>query len=209
MKSSVAEVEARLIGHGPATVRVDDFRFERRGNVMDMQERDMPEKLTLENAHISLTFEPRRGTFAVRDKRAGRTWRQLSFADGLVLRSVANSEKRLTLGLLDAASDLDLEVTVALEPDVAEYVVENAPGGGDEAEFPGAIRFPAPFATISLNAITRFVSSATPVVLSAGRRPVNVGAVRSTVVKFHGVGPLMPAKSLLAGSWNAPAAIST
>ena len=68
---------------------------------------------------------------------------------------------------------------------------------------------PVTFWISSLNVITRSSSSASPVASSAGTRLSTVGAVKSPVVKFQAVAPLIPAKSFPAKSSNAPAANST
>lgn len=67
----------------------------------------------------------------------------------------------------------------------------------------------APLRMFSLNVITRLAFRATPVALSAGDSVLTVGAVKSPVVKFHAVAPLIPPKLFPAKSWNIPLATST
>lgn len=144
----VADVEARLIGNGPATVWMDDFSFRKTGNVVDMWEKDMPGKITIGNRHIEATFAPREGVLSVLDRRTKQRWRQRSFADALVLKAARRDDeagRRVALELFDVASDLDVRVKLEIEPNSPEFTVELSA----EGELQSPVRFPPAFEPVA------------------------------------------------------------
>ena len=84
---NVVAIDPRLIGYQPATVWLDDFSLVKEANVTEMRPKDMPEELSISNATISLTLHTADATLSVIDKRTGKSWRQRSLAEGVILRS--------------------------------------------------------------------------------------------------------------------------
>ncbi|MHC4253652.1 MAG: glycoside hydrolase, partial [Planctomycetota bacterium] len=151
--AGAVDIEARLIGEGPATVWMDDFSFRKTGNVADMQGADMPEEITLGNKLISVTVEPREGALAVRDLRTGKTWRQLPFAGGLVVRQTKKRDApggvgaAVTLGFLDVVSGHRFLAKLRVEPEAPELVIEIDAPRTAKVEQP--LSFPSAFAPVA------------------------------------------------------------
>jgi hypothetical protein len=141
---NVAAIGPRLIGYRPATVWLDDFSLVKDGNVMEMRPKDMPETLSISNAVISLMLHTTDATLSVTDKRTGKSWRQRSLAEGEIIRS-AKVGDRIEMTLLDAASGMDIQTIIQLEPDIPEFTVTLSAKGALEQP----VRFPYPFVTES------------------------------------------------------------
>jgi hypothetical protein len=141
---NVVAIGPRLIGYQPATVWLDDFSLVKEGSVMEMRPKDMPETLSISNATISLTLHTADATLSVIDKRTGKSWQQKSLAEGKILRS-AKVGDRIEMTLLHAASGMDVQTAIQLEPDRPEFTVTLLAKG--DLEQP--VRFPHPFVTES------------------------------------------------------------
>ncbi|MBN2136218.1 MAG: carbohydrate binding domain-containing protein [Sedimentisphaerales bacterium] len=139
---NVATIHPRLIGYGPATVWLDDFSLVKEGNVARMRSQGAPERLTLENAIISLSVDTGDASLTVTDKRTGRTWRQQSSGEVAVL-GIAKTAGNIEMTLLDGASGMDVRANIKLASDKAEFTVTLSAKGELEA----ALRFPNPFVT--------------------------------------------------------------
>jgi hypothetical protein len=81
---------------------------------------------------------------SVIDKRTGKSWQQKSLAEGKILRS-AKVGDRIEMTLLHAASGMDVQTAIQLEPDRPEFTVTLLAKG--DLEQP--VRFPHPFVTES------------------------------------------------------------
>ena len=139
---NVVTIGPRLIGYRPATVWLDDFSLAKEGNVMEMRPKDMPERLSISNATISLTLHTADATLSVTDNRTGQSWRQRSLAEGAILRG-AKIDDGIEMTLLDAPSGMDVQAVLQLEPDRPEFTVTLRSRG--DLEQP--LRFPHPFVT--------------------------------------------------------------
>ena len=67
-------VQARLIGHGPATVWFDDARLVLQGSVDEMRRKDLPATLRAENRFLDVVLRTADGSLSVTDRRSGRCW---------------------------------------------------------------------------------------------------------------------------------------
>jgi hypothetical protein len=139
---NVVTIGPRLIGYQPATVWLDDFSLVKEGNVMEMRPKDMPETLSISNATISLELNTADATLSVTDKRTGKSWQQRPSAEGEILRS-AKAWNNIEMTLLHAASGMDVQAVIHLEPDCPEFTVTLSAEG--DLERP--ILFPHPFVT--------------------------------------------------------------
>ena len=139
---NVVSIGPRLIGYRPATVWLDDFSLTKEGNVVEMRPKDMPAKLSISNATISLTLHTEDATLSVIDKRTGKGWQQRSLAEGAILRS-AKVADGIEMTLLDAPSGMDVQTVLQLESDHPEFTVTLWSQG--DLEQP--VRFPHPFVT--------------------------------------------------------------
>jgi hypothetical protein len=151
--AGAVDIEARLIGEGPATVWMDDFSFRKTGNVADMWGADMPEKIVLGNELISVTVEPREGALAVRDLRTGKIWRQLPFAGRLIFKGMQRYDapggagEVVALGFLDAVNDHRFLAKIRVEPGAPELVIEIDAPRTAKVEQP--LAFPSAFAPVA------------------------------------------------------------
>jgi hypothetical protein len=138
----VAEIQPRLIGVGPATIRLDDFALEREGNAMSQRNATLAPAMTLENDALKLVFHTTDGVLSVLDKRTLQIWDQRPVSGDLVVTDATLSEE-VRATLLHASSGETLRLTVALDGDKPECLVSLAGDGS----LPSAIRYPHPFVT--------------------------------------------------------------
>jgi len=139
---NVVKIGPRLIGYQPATVWLDDFSLAKEGNVTEMRPKDMPDKLSVSNAMISIELHTTDATLSVTDKRTGKSWKQQSSAEGEILRCAKVADS-IEMTLLHAASGMDVQTVIKLEPDSPEFTVTLWSQG--DLEQP--VRFPHPFVT--------------------------------------------------------------
>jgi hypothetical protein len=145
--AGVAEVEARLIGRGAATVWFDDFTFAREGNVMD-RVGSSGGALALKSERLSVVVHPGTSTITVTDRRSGRVWKQLPFSTAAVLRAAKRAaDGSIELRLADIASDLDMAAKLSLDEDAPELVVEITADEPDGA-LAAPVAFPPAFAPV-------------------------------------------------------------
>ncbi len=139
---NVAQVQPRLIGYGPATIRVDDYSVVRGGNVLALRPANLPATLVLSNATLAVTFNTADTTLAVQDLRpAGRRWTQKAFTSDCIVKNASLEGGRLRCALFHGGSGLDLAATFKFEGDRPELAVELS-GQGD---LPANVPFPHPF----------------------------------------------------------------
>jgi hypothetical protein len=139
--AGVAQIQPRLIGYGPAQLRVDDVAIEYRTNLMALRPPDLPASLQIQNRRLTVQFHTADATFHVQDQRTGQTWRQTPLAPGLLVKNAVRRGQVLEVALLHAALGLDLTATLRLEGDLPELSVELAATG----PLPQALRYPHPF----------------------------------------------------------------
>lgn len=138
-----AAIQARLMGHGPATVWLDDVSLTLAGTLEALRVRNLPESIGFSNASLEVVFHPADTTFSVTDRRSKTPWRQRASGGSLVVTGAEKTDAGLHLGLIDPASMLQIAVEVRLEPERPELVVELKSRG----ELSGAVEFPSPFAS--------------------------------------------------------------
>ena len=141
--AGVNAIAPRLIGNGPATVGFDAFSLIKEGNIEDRRPAGLPPTLTVRNAAIAVTFDTRDGTFAVRDLRTGRTWKQLAGgATGLVLGAKAD-DRGIRATWLHPVSGIEFALRLSVEGEAAEVKL-TLDGKG---EMGSSIAYPRAFAT--------------------------------------------------------------
>jgi len=139
--ANVCRIQPRLIGDGPATIWVDDFMVFRQGTLAHMRAAGLPATLQLRNSALDVTFNTLDATLSVKDLKGGRRWTQKPFSADLVVKDASVTKGRLQCELFDAGAGVDLSMTLQLDGDQPELIVELAATG----EMPRSIRFPHPF----------------------------------------------------------------
>ncbi len=139
----VVSVQPRVIGDGPATVWVDDFRVVRQGRLRDLQSPDLPAAVSATNAALIVEFRTADGTLAVTDRRTGRRWEQAPVArQGLVVEA-KTSEAGIDATWLSVDRDLRVALSLRLADRAPELTVSLT---GDGA-LASPIVYPEPFVT--------------------------------------------------------------
>ena len=135
-----ASIEPRLIGHGPATVWLDDAVLRRAGSLDEMRVGKLPETLTAASAALEVSLHTADAAFSVVDRRTQRKWTQQA-ARNLFVLDAKPAERGLDLRLLDPAGGLQIDAAIRLDPERPELLVELTADG----EMPDRIAYPAPF----------------------------------------------------------------
>ena len=140
-----ASIEPRLIGNGPATVRVDGFRVRRDGSVRDRANPNLPAKIALESGPLRLTIDSANAGIAVADKRTNREWPPGVTVTGWTVLDATPSldRKSAVLKLLNAQSVREYQARIELSATAPEFGVTLS-GGGPMAK---PMDYPPPFAT--------------------------------------------------------------
>ena len=137
----VARIQARIIGTGPTEIWLDDVSLSKLSNVDQVRRKDLPPRLSIGNATLTVTLDTVDATLSVLDRRDGRTFRQQAFAQEMIVTDATGTGDRLHLALIHAASGLKLEATIRLEADLPEFTFKLK----GEGELPAPVKFPAPF----------------------------------------------------------------
>ena len=98
------------------------------------------EKLSVDNAAISVTVETDDGTMSVTDKRTGPTWRQKALVKGRVTDTSQTSDG-IEMTWRQPGLNLDVGVKLRLDADKPEFTVELSA----EGSLKSALSFPHPF----------------------------------------------------------------
>ncbi len=130
----------RLIGHGPATIRLDDVTLELTGTLGQLRAADLPEALKAGNGILNVTLHPADATLSVLDRRKNRKWTQKAGRNTVVLDARA-AEGGFNLRLLEPASMLEVSAAIRLETGRPELTVELSA----EGELWNPLSFPHPF----------------------------------------------------------------
>jgi hypothetical protein len=138
---NVAQVQPRLIGYGSSTVWVDDYAVVRAGNLLTKRPADLPTSLSLRNAAVEVTFHTTNGTFSTVWLPAGRRWIQKPFSGDCIVKNAVVRSGRLQCDIFHGGTGLDLTVTMQLDGDRPELLVEISAIG----EMPANLQFPHPF----------------------------------------------------------------
>lgn len=140
----IARIQMRLIGYGQATVHWDDISFIKTDNVFDQVGRPERKTYGLNNEWLTLTVQTQPFSLNVMDKRIGKTWQQTPLASHIFVLEV-EQDTGLTLSLLDGATGLAFDTTLALEPDAPELSVTLT----GEGALQGTLNFPPAFTSNS------------------------------------------------------------
>ena len=141
--AGIVTIWPRLIGDGPATVWCDDFSLTREGSLAALQTKGLPEKVTVRNAAIEVTFHTADATFAVKDRRVDRSWGQRAGGAPLIVLDAKAGGRDIDLKLLDPASMREMSVTARLDRNSPEMILCIRAEGAMDAP----LAWPAPFAT--------------------------------------------------------------
>lgn len=135
--AGVAKVLPRIVGNGQSVAEVRKLELTRKGNVM-MQTAAVAAELKCQNETMAVVFETKMQTFALTDRRTGRTWKTRTPGTALFVTGGKTSGNGLEVTLLDGENDRTITMKVALEAGKAEALVTLASSG----EMPSALRFP-------------------------------------------------------------------
>lgn len=133
----------RLTGDGKGELLFADYTIQKTGAV-ELNQSD--EVFSLENEMLSLSVEAKDGTFAVADKRTGRTWKSVPTGPYLYVFDAVKEENAVRLELLDGMSHQKFAGVFRLEPDAPELTVTLEPTSENQ-RFAGEILWPSPLAT--------------------------------------------------------------
>ena len=137
----IARIQPRLLGHGPATVWVDDYSVTLKTNIFSARAAGLPASLLLSNAFLSASLNTRDLTLSVADARTGRRWTQQPAAPEWAVVRASQISNHLDLACWHAPSGLQMRLTMELDAARPEILVSIA----GEGELSAPLRFPAPF----------------------------------------------------------------
>lgn len=141
--ADVVRIEPRLIGYGPITALVDDFKVQEIQHPGLSRRSDLPVTLVVSNASLEVSFRPDDATFSAHDLRCGREYRQTPSALSVIVTGAYATNREFHLKLYHPASGNDLSALLVLDSSEAEFTFELQ----GEGELPGPIEFPHPFAS--------------------------------------------------------------
>ncbi|MBI5386512.1 MAG: carbohydrate binding domain-containing protein [Verrucomicrobia bacterium] len=139
----VAQIQPRLIGHGPLTAWVDDYSGEKKASVSFLHPKDLAPLLTIQNAALAVSLNTTNATLLVLDRRTRQSFEQKPLSEDVVLTGATAGRDQIELSLLHAASGLEMKGIVRLDGELPEFTFELAAQG----ELPNSLRFPHPFAS--------------------------------------------------------------
>lgn len=137
-----ATIVPRLMGFGPSEIWLDDVTLVRTGTVPQLRERNLPESLTIESPLLRVTLTPATATLQVLDKRTQHEYTQHP-GTTLVVLSAAARDDRIWLELLKPDEVLTVGVTIAIDGERPEFIVELAA----EGELRSLLSYPLAFRT--------------------------------------------------------------
>lgn len=138
----IAQIQPRLVGSGPCALWLDDFMLEKK-DMAAVRAEGLPPQLTVRNAALAATFDTATATLAVEDLRNGRRYRQKTMLPETVVTAARAESGRIVCTLLHVPSNLPVRVSIALDGDLPECVVECDAKGA----LSSPVHFPAPFLT--------------------------------------------------------------
>jgi len=139
----VAQIQPRLIGHGPLVVWLDDYSLERTGNVSAMRPTNLLGTLGIKNSALEVSLSTSNATLSVLDRRTGQRFEQNPLSSDVTLTGATTQRDQLQLKLFHVASGQEIAGTIRLEHDLPEFTFELVAQG----ELPNTLRFPHPFAS--------------------------------------------------------------
>jgi hypothetical protein len=139
----VAELQPRVIGHGAATIHVDDFSLVKVGNLANLRPAGLRAEFSLTNSSLILSINTGQATMSVTDRRTQKIVRSYSPIAEFVVTRASAEPNQIHLELLQIASGATLKADLALDPVRPEFVL-SVTGTG---EMQAPLRYPYPFAT--------------------------------------------------------------
>lgn len=139
----VATIQARLIGEGPATVRLDDVTLTKQDNMNPLLSKKLPDALSISNDSIDITFHTGNAVFDIKDRRNKKIWSQQTEGSQLIVLDAAVGQNKLDIKLIDQVSMLKMSATVNLNGNLPEFSITLKADGGMESN----IFWPATFAS--------------------------------------------------------------
>lgn len=139
----VAQIQARFIGHGKSTVWMTHYKLVQSSSVASLRKEAVPAQLAISNQFLTVVFETSNATFAVTDKRTGRTWSQVATHADLVVLGAQQTGSRIGSSLMDVPSGLNLDAVIELESGKPEITFELSGQGA----LAGSMHFPHPFSS--------------------------------------------------------------
>ena len=137
-----ATVVARWLGHGPATVWLDDMQLRRAGSLDQLRGPNLPKTLEATGKTVRVAFDTRTAALALDDLRTGRRSAQYAGAPVVVL-SAQLAKSGWIVKLLDAGSMARLDLALSVDPERPEVVVELSGQGAMQQP----LAFPPPLTT--------------------------------------------------------------
>jgi len=146
----VAQIQPRLIGHGPAMVWFDDARLTPVGHI-DSVPAEQVRDVVLTSDKLAVRFDPTTMGLVVTDRRCNRTWKERGTGTQARVTAVQRDGQTLVLDWVDAATVTYYRQVVRLESNAPEIVLTLAPRDSDPTmvAMPRAIDWPEPFETTS------------------------------------------------------------
>ena len=138
----VASLLPRVTGNGPCRVWLEGFRCLKTGNLQEMRDPSMPQRLSLQNRWLRLEFDTRSGAFELASRGSRRRWSQKPGGSVLV-RTARVGGSRLTAELWSATDAQKLSLTAELDAERPE--VRLTLSGDGDLEAP--LAYPHPWAT--------------------------------------------------------------
>jgi hypothetical protein len=139
----VAELQPRFIGHGPATIWLDDCSLVKAGSIDSLRPAGLPGDYSLTNSSLILRVNTARATVSVTDRRTQKTVHNYAPAAEFVVTGGSAGPNQIHLELLQVASGARINADLALDPARSEFVC-SVTGAG---ELQSPLRYPYPFAT--------------------------------------------------------------
>lgn len=141
----VVQIQPRLIGYGPSTVWMDDYRVAKAGNVSAMHKGNLPGELYLTNQTLTVGICVSNATLTVLDHRTGRCWRQQPTDSDVVVVGAKHERQGIQLDLMHVPSAMAITIGVELDAERPEFTF-TVTGNGELHE---ALRYPYPFGSES------------------------------------------------------------
>lgn len=136
----VFAIQPRVIGHGKATIWVDDFTVEPKGSI-DFTNRKNLRDLVIRNVALEVTLVSSNATLSVLDRRTNRRIEQKPLQNNLILLNASAEANAIRFKGLHADSGLELAGNVRVEENAPEFTVEL----DAEGPLPTPLQFPHPF----------------------------------------------------------------
>jgi hypothetical protein len=116
-------VHVRLIGHGPATVWLDDAALSLVSTLEALRAKGLPETLEAKSGDLAVTFYTADGRLSVVDRRTKTAWQQRPGSSVIVL-DAKPIERGFQVRLLEPGAMRELSAAIVIDPQRPEVSVE-------------------------------------------------------------------------------------